>query len=183
MKTPKTARICGRRPFLFSKSHIGCPRGGWVCFLDVSQIQHWLRFLELFVLGLPSVALFELLLVSASFLFLYCTAEISSTCRCTSSRLETPSTAVLRGDLLASTLQSLVPQQPRQFTTLPKAPGCGRVVHPFTSASDTKEKTKNNTARRFPLSLALSLSLCTTTRSKMRLCGMIFATSTICSWI
>ena len=48
------AKIRGGRPFLFNRSHIGCLGGGCVCFLDVSQIQHWLRFLEHFVFGLPS---------------------------------------------------------------------------------------------------------------------------------
>ena len=47
-----TARIRGRKPCQQVPHRLS--RGGWVCFLDVSQIQHWLRFFEHFVFGLPT---------------------------------------------------------------------------------------------------------------------------------
>ena len=102
-------------------------------------------------------ALFELQLVSASVLFLHCAAEISSTRRCISSRLETPSNAVLRGEFVSVFIPVIGPVAAATITTLPEAPGCGHNIHPLTSTSDTKEENKNNTARRFPLSLGKNL--------------------------
>ena len=112
--------------------------------LDIEDTDSYLRgeFPSIASVPLPPHTKHSLCcLVSASSLVLHCTAEISSTCRCISSRRDTPSRIILRGEVSSPFLQSSVQRQQRQgFTEIPKAPGCGHMILPITKVHVTRKQ-------------------------------------------